>query len=67
MVDLFVEGSCGMFVYTVKPALSGHSWGNLYCPFNRGVRLKEVLIPRPLTRYDLKEKNIVYFIDYPVI
>ena len=39
---------------TVKPALSGHSRGNLYCPFNTGVRLKEVLVPRPR------------IIDYPV-
>ena len=52
---------------TVKPALSRHSRGNLHCSFNRGVRLKEVLVPRPPTRYDLKENSIVYFIDYPVI
>ena len=34
-----------------------------YCPFNRGVRLKEVLVPRPLSRYDLKENNIVFIIS----
>ena len=53
----------GLLLTRHKPALSGHSRGNLYCPCNRGVRLKEVLVPSPLTRYDIKENNIEYFID----
>ena len=48
--------------HAVKPVLSGQSRGNLYCPFNRGVRLKGG--SRTQARYDLKENNIVYFTDY---
>ena len=59
-----MAASCLLIISTVKPTLNVHSRGNLYCPFNRGVRLKEVLIPKPLIRYDLKDNNIVYFIDY---
>ena len=56
-----------MLVWDVLIYSQADTLGNLYCPFNRGVCLKEVLVPRPLTRYDLKENNIVYFIDYPVM
>ena len=49
--------------YIVKPELSGHFRKNRYCLFTKGAHLKKVLIPRHLTRYDLKENNYIVYLN----